>query len=211
MTHRDIATHRPQLPTGWRRLAVRLPILLFRAGLGPLFGKRLLLLHHAGRVSGLDRIVVLEVVSYDPVDASWTVASGFGPKADWYQNLREQPKTLIQFGNRPHAVTAHFLTPGDGAEITAGYARRHPRTARRLCAFTGLPVDGTEASYREAGRAVPLVRLDAAAGHRQKRARTRVTPRTRMSGASGRGGRFLTPRRCPPCRIRRRRAVQWRW
>ncbi|MEU9207753.1 nitroreductase family deazaflavin-dependent oxidoreductase [Streptomyces sp. NPDC048415] len=166
MTRRDTTPRRPQLPTGWRRLAARLPIHLFRAGLGPLFGKRLLLLHHTGRVTGLDRRVVLEVVSYDPAEESWTVASGFGPKADWYQNLREQPKTLIQFGNRPHAITAHFLPPDEGAEIMARYARRHPRTARRLCAFMGLPTDGGEASYREAGRVIPFVRLEAAAGFR---------------------------------------------
>ncbi|MFG2549443.1 nitroreductase family deazaflavin-dependent oxidoreductase [Streptomyces sp. NPDC048581] len=167
MAHRQTTFRRPQLPTGWRRLVARLPILVFRAGLGSVFGKRLLLLHHVGRVSGLDRMVVLEVVSYDPIGASWTVASGFGPKADWYQNLRAQPKTLIQFGNRPHAVTARFLPPDEGAEIMAGYARRHPRTARSLCAYMGLYVDGGEASYREAGRAVPFVRLDAAVGRRQ--------------------------------------------
>ncbi|MDW4905881.1 nitroreductase family deazaflavin-dependent oxidoreductase [Streptomyces sp. ADMS] len=167
MTRRNTTPGRPQLPTGWRRLAARLPILLFRAGLGPLFGKRLLLLHHVGRVSGLDRMVVLEVVSHSPADASWTVASGFGPKADWYVNLREQPKTLLQFGTRPYAVTARFLTPDEGAEVMADYARRHPRTARRLCGYMGLPVDGGEASYREAGRGVPFVRLDAAAGHRR--------------------------------------------
>ncbi|MDX3532403.1 nitroreductase family deazaflavin-dependent oxidoreductase [Streptomyces sp. ID05-39B] len=167
MTHRDSPPRRPQLPTGWRRLAMRLPILLFRAGLGPLFGRRLLLLHHTGRVSGLDRRVVLEVVSHDPVGASWTVASGFGQRADWYQNLREQPKTLIQVKNRPFAVTARFLPPDEGADIMAGYAQRRPRTARRLCAFMGLPVDGGEASYREAGRAIPFVRLDAAVGHWQ--------------------------------------------
>ena len=162
MTRRDTTPRRPQLPTGWRRLAARLPIPLFHAGLGSLFGKRLLLLHHVGRISGLDRMVVLEVVSYDPPNPSWTVTSGFGPKADWYQNLREQPKTLIRFGNRPHAVTAHFLAPDEGAEIMAGYAGRHPRTARRLCAYMGLHVDGHEASYRDAGRAIPFVRLDTA-------------------------------------------------
>ncbi|WP_443049885.1 hypothetical protein [Streptomyces sp. NBC_00287] len=47
-------------------------------------------------------------------------------------------KTLIQSGNRPYAVTAHFLTPDEGAER----------------------------SYREVGRAVPLVRLGAAVGQR---------------------------------------------
>ncbi|MFH0522023.1 nitroreductase family deazaflavin-dependent oxidoreductase [Streptomyces sp. M41] len=157
---------RPQLPAGWRRLAARLPILLFRAGLGPVFGKRLLLLHHTGRVTGLNRHVVLEVVRYEPSEGSWTVAAGFGPKADWYQNLRAQPKTVIQFGNRHHAVTARFLPAEEGGEEMARYARRHPATARRLCAFMGLPVDGGEgsggeASFRDAGRAIPFVRLDA--------------------------------------------------
>ncbi|WP_328878759.1 nitroreductase family deazaflavin-dependent oxidoreductase [Streptomyces sp. NBC_00299] len=167
MTHRETTPRRPQLPSGWRRLAARLPIPLFRAGLGSLFGKRLLLLHHVGRVSGVDRMVVLEVVSYDPTRTSWTVASGFGPKSDWYQNLRAQPKTLIRVGNRPYAVTARFLPSEEGAEIMPGYAHRHPRTARRLCAYMGLPVDGSEASYREAGRAVPFVRLDTAVEHHQ--------------------------------------------
>lgn len=165
MTDRDTAHGRPGLPTGWRRLALRLPILLYRAGLGTLLGKRLLLLHHTGRVSDRDHMTVLEVVSYDPAEASWTVASGFGPRADWYLNLRAQPKTLIRFGNRPHAVTAHFLPSEDGAEIMADYGRRHPRTARRLCAFTGLPVDGGEASFREAGQAIPFVRLEASGGY----------------------------------------------
>ncbi|WP_409468621.1 nitroreductase family deazaflavin-dependent oxidoreductase [Streptomyces sp. HC307] len=167
MAHRDTPLRRPRLPTGWRRLVVRLPILFFRAGLAPVFGRRLLLLHHTGRVTGRDREVVLEVVAHGPDDNSWTIASGFGPQADWYRNLRHQPKTVIQVGNRHHAVTAHFLSPDEGAEVMADYARRHPRTARRLCAFMGLPVGGGEASFREAGRAIPLVRLEAA--DRQRR------------------------------------------
>ncbi|MCX4854964.1 nitroreductase family deazaflavin-dependent oxidoreductase [Streptomyces canus] len=167
MTDRDTQTGRPQLPTGWRRLALRLPVLLFRAGLGPLFGKRFLLLHHAGRATDRDHMTVLEVVSHDSAAASWTVASGFGLRADWYRNLRAQPKTLIQVGNRPVAVTAHFLPPEEGAEIMADYARRHPRTVRRLCAFMNLRADGSEASYREAGRQIPFVRLDGGNSHRQ--------------------------------------------
>lgn len=164
MPDRHTAPHRPPPPTGLRRLAARLPIALYRVGLGPLLGRRFLLLHHTGRVSGLDRTAVLEVVSYDADAPSWTVASGFGPRADWYRNLRAQPKTLVRSGNRPYAVTARFLPAETGADLMADYARRHPRIARRLCAFMGLPVDGSEASFRNAGRAVPFVRLEAAAG-----------------------------------------------
>lgn len=164
MPRRKTTPNRPQLPVGWQRFAARLPIPLFRAGLGWLFGGRLLVLHHRGCVTGLNRQVVLEVVEHDPADGSWIVASGFGPKAAWYRNLRVQPKTVIQVGNRHHAVTAHFLTPGDGAEIMERYARRHPGTARRLCAFMGLPSDGSEAGFRDAGRAIPFVRLDVSTG-----------------------------------------------
>ncbi|WP_338894640.1 nitroreductase family deazaflavin-dependent oxidoreductase [Streptomyces sp. TG1A-60] len=166
MTQQDTpAPHRPQLPSGWRRFALRLPIRLFRAGLGPLFGSRFLLLHHTGRVTGADHHAVLEVVAHDPACGSWTVASGFGPQADWYRNLRRLPQTVIQVGNRHHAVTARFLPPEDGSEVMAHYAAARPRTARRLCAFTGLTADGSTASFHEAGRAIPFVRLDAAGHH----------------------------------------------
>ncbi|MFI5660906.1 nitroreductase family deazaflavin-dependent oxidoreductase [Streptomyces sp. NPDC051684] len=154
--------NRPELPRGWTRRLARLPIGLYRMGLGPLFGRRLLLLHHTGRVSGLDRRVVLEVVAHDSVDGTWILASGFGPKAAWFQNLRATPKTEIQVGNRHYAVTAHFLTPEEGSDIMARYAPRHPRAARRLCAFMGIEVDGTADSYRRAGRQIPFVRLESA-------------------------------------------------
>ncbi|NEE11427.1 nitroreductase family deazaflavin-dependent oxidoreductase, partial [Streptomyces sp. SID7499] len=42
---------RPPLPRGWRRRLARLPIAFYRVGLGPVFGRRLLLLHHTGRNS----------------------------------------------------------------------------------------------------------------------------------------------------------------
>ncbi|MCW1097834.1 MULTISPECIES: nitroreductase family deazaflavin-dependent oxidoreductase [Streptomyces] len=160
MTPDETDPARPAVPTGWRRLVARAPIFMFRTGLGPLLGRRLLLLHHVGRVSGSDRRVVLEVVAYEAPYRCWTVASGFGPRSDWYRNLRDQPKTVVQFGNRHHAVTAHFLTPDEGADIMTRYGRRHPRTARRLCAYLGLPADGTESALREAGRTIPFVRLE---------------------------------------------------
>ncbi|MDI3405009.1 nitroreductase family deazaflavin-dependent oxidoreductase [Streptomyces cavernicola] len=161
---RAAGPNRPQLPRGVRRLLARLPIALYRAGLGPLFGGRLLLLHHVGRSTGLDRRVVLEVVAHDRERGSWTLASGFGPKAAWYQNLRRTPTATVQVGNRRHAVTAHFLTADEGGEILARYAPRHPRTARRLCAFMGFDVDGSADSYRAAGRRIPFVRLDSSPG-----------------------------------------------
>lgn len=160
MAYEDSPPHRPRRPVGWRRHAARLPILFFRFGLGGVFGKRLLLLHHTGRVTDMDRQVVLEVVACDPTGGSWTVASGFGPEADWYRNLRARPKTVVQFGSRHYAVTARFLTPEEGAEMMAHYARRHPRLARRLCTFMGFPAAESETAFRDVGAVIPFVRLD---------------------------------------------------
>ncbi|WP_282695950.1 nitroreductase family deazaflavin-dependent oxidoreductase [Streptomyces sp. CC208A] len=153
-----LAPRRPHPPTGWKRRLARLPIRLFRGGLGPLFGGRLLLLIHTGRNSGRSREVVLEVVGRDR--DGWIVASGFGPGAQWYRNLRSTPAATVQSGRRYHAVTARFPTPEEGGRIMAAYARRHPRAARALCRFMGFGVDGSEAAYRAAGEQIPFVRLE---------------------------------------------------
>jgi hypothetical protein len=67
-----------QPPTGLSRFAFRVPIYLYRLKLGWLFGHRLLLLNHIGRVTGKPRQNVLEVAGHDAADGSYVVASGVG-------------------------------------------------------------------------------------------------------------------------------------
>ncbi|GAU67848.1 hypothetical protein SSP35_05_04150 [Streptomyces sp. NBRC 110611] len=152
------------MPAGWRRFLLRLPIRLYRARLGRLLGRRFLLLEHIGRKSGKLRRVVVEVVARDdPCRPSWTVASGFGPQAAWYRNLRARPQATIQTGTQRHDVVAHFLSPEEGGELMARYAVRHPRTARRLSAFMGFEVtDGTAEEFRRVGTSIPFVRFELA-------------------------------------------------
>lgn len=150
---------RPPPPTGVRRLLFRAPIHLYRIRLGWLFGSRLLLLDHLGRVSGKQRQVVIEVVDHDRTDGSYVVCSGFGPKAAWYQNILATPETSIQVGLRTIAVTARPLDTDEGGDFMARYAPRHPRAARKLVRFMGFATDGSQEDYREVGRHLPFVRL----------------------------------------------------
>ena len=62
-------------PTGALRLAFRLPIYLYRLGLGRLLGHRFMLLTHRGRRSGRVYQTALEVVRYDPSLRETVVAS----------------------------------------------------------------------------------------------------------------------------------------
>ena len=114
------------------RWLVRAPVLLYRAGLGFVFGRRLLMLEHLGRVSGRPRYVVLETVDH-PDPATFVVVSGFGTRAQWYRNVLAHPDVRVSTGRRRGvAATAAPLDERDAEATLRRYATRHPRAWRRL-------------------------------------------------------------------------------
>ncbi|MEU8521176.1 nitroreductase/quinone reductase family protein [Streptomyces sp. NBC_01216] len=152
---------RPGAPSVWKLRLARFPLTLFRAGLGPLFGGRLLRLIHTGRGGGQSREAVLGVVLHDRERGIWIIVPDLGPGTPWYRSLRHAPQATIQFGRRYHVVTAHFPTSEDGGRLMVEYARRHPRAAMALCRFMGLPGGEGDGGYRTAGERIPFVRLEA--------------------------------------------------
>jgi len=112
------------LTTRW---LVRLPIGFYRAGFGWLFGPRLMMLEHRGRVSGEWRAVVLEVVDREPSRRSFVVASGFGTGAQWYRNLVADPRCRISTGTiRQRDAVADLLSAEASREGLERYAQRNP-------------------------------------------------------------------------------------
>ncbi len=150
---------RPRSPARLRRHLFRLPVLLFRARLGWLFGGRLVCLEHVGRRTGRHRWVVLEVVRRDPGSGGIVVASGFGPGADWYRNLRAHPRATVFAGFRRVVVISHDLPAEQAAAVMVGYGRNHPWLGRRIARFLGFAVDGSDEDYAAVGRSVPFVAL----------------------------------------------------
>lgn len=155
-----MAVHRREVgpPRGARRLLLRAPIWLYRAGLGALLGQRMLLLTHTGRRTGTARQTVLEVVDRGP--EGYLVASGFGERAQWLRNIERHPEVTIQVGRRRLPAGARRLPADDSARAMLRYAQRHPRLARRLMSFCGIEMDGTPDDYLTVGRElVPFVRI----------------------------------------------------
>lgn len=134
------------------RALVRAPIAIYRAGLGFLFGRRLLMMEHLGRTSGARRYVVLEVVDHR-VPGEYVIVSGFGVRAQWYRNIEAEPEVRVWVGSR-RAVSARATVMGsdDAAEVLAHYMAEHPGAWEKLRAMieraTGAPAD-----------ALPMVRL----------------------------------------------------
>ncbi|MFI1920226.1 nitroreductase family deazaflavin-dependent oxidoreductase [Nocardia sp. NPDC020380] len=134
------------------RWVVRAPIGLYRAGLGFLFGSRLLMLQHTGRRTGARRYVVLEVVDH-PAPAEYIVVSGFGSAAQWYRNITANPRVRISVGTRRNVpATATPMTNEESGLALDRYIEHHPRAWDKLRgtieAATGTPVS-----------TLPMVRL----------------------------------------------------
>ncbi len=143
---------------GLLRFGVKLPLWLYRAHLGWLLGERFLMLTHFGRKSGRPRETVLEVVDHDRATDSYVVASGWGEKPDWFQNVLKTPNVTIRVGLRQLDVKAERLTVDEAEQWLLNYARQHPRTFRELARFmTGEALASTRADCHRVSEAVPIV------------------------------------------------------
>lgn len=148
-------------PTGLRRLAYRLPIAIYRIGLGWTLGSRFLLLEHRGRRSGALRQTVLEVVRADFDRGCWFVVAAWGDRAQWLRNLRESPEVRIETGGRSFASVAEEVPLEEAEEVIVGYGRRHPRALRSVARLVGWKVEPIEADLRALASVVRVVRLTA--------------------------------------------------
>ncbi len=129
-------------------IALRLPVYLYRLGLGWLLGHRFLLLTHHGRKSGRVRKTVLEVVSYDPETRESVVVSGWGERADWYRNIQAHPALEVQTGRDRYVPTQRILSAGEAYAVMVDYERRLPALVRPLVRRLGFTVSGSDEERR---------------------------------------------------------------
>jgi len=140
-------------PSGLLRLMLRLPIALYRLKLGWLLGERFLLVQHIGRRSGKIQKTVVEVIGHDQSSDTYYIASGWGHRSSWYQNLLAMPATTIQIGRRKLNVCAETLPPFIGAQVLLDYCQKHPLAACRLSRLM-MGLNMVEASSGELERIV---------------------------------------------------------
>lgn len=138
------------------RWLMRAPIHLYRARLGFLFGSRTLMLEHTGRKTGARRHVVLEVIDHPAPDV-YVVTSGFGDRAQWFRNIRADPRVRVAVGRHgPAAATARLLPQDEADEALAHYVSRHPRAWQR---FKSILETTLGAPVTERNTPLPMVGL----------------------------------------------------
>ncbi len=130
------------------RPLMRAPRHVYRAGLGAVFGSRLLMLEHIGRRSGLRREVVLEVVGHPGADR-YVVVSGFGGRAQWFRNVQSDPRVRVSVGRlRSVPARARELDATEAGQVLTAYVERHRRAwswfGPVLERTLGRPIDPAE-------------------------------------------------------------------
>ena len=139
----------------------RVPVYLYRWHLGWLFGKRLLLLTHTGRRSGLRRQTVLEVVEYRKDGPEVVVANGFGPNSDWLRNIQEKSDEEVTLGSQHFAASHRFLCEEEAVAAIRGYEHRNRLIAPIVRAgfswLLGWKYRSIDADRRRLVRQIPLL------------------------------------------------------
>lgn len=126
------------LETRW---LMRSPIPLYRAGLGWLLGRRLVMVEHLGRTSHEPRFVVVEVVERERNVVR--VASGLGTRAQWYRNLRANGVAYLSTGQaRRVPASVRLLDREESEAVLARYAVAHPNASAHLTAAMDFAAGG---------------------------------------------------------------------
>jgi deazaflavin-dependent oxidoreductase (nitroreductase family) len=109
----------------------------YKRGFGPT--RVVMLLTTIGRKSGLPRQTPLQ---YEEVGSDYYIASARGPDADWFKNIRANPKVHFQIRDREFDATAEPVTdPVRIADFIELRLSRHPVMIRLIIhLFDGLPL-----------------------------------------------------------------------
>ncbi len=145
-------------PGGLLRFGLRLPIWLYRAHLGWLLDSRFMMMTTTGRKSGLPRTTVVEILRHDRTRDTYYVASGWGNRSDWYQNLQEKPEAMVLVGRRRFSAQAELLFTEESAQELARYSKEHTTAFRELTRiFLGHAMGGTELEIQTLAKKLPVV------------------------------------------------------
>jgi len=85
------------------------------------------------------------------------VASGFGQKSNWYQNIIKTPDVTIQAGGKSILVRAETLAAEDARTVFLAYNQEHPNAIKSLAKIVGYPIGDTEEEMMAFLALIPVV------------------------------------------------------
>lgn len=141
----------------WRLIRIP-PRVAYAIGLGPLIGRKILLLTTIGRKSGTPRVTPLQ---YDEIDGIFYVGSARGDKSDWYRNILVNSNVEVRVKSQRFVGIAEAIADVKRvADFLAIRLARSPTMMGNLFRLAGLPREPnrTQLEQYAANRTVVLIR-----------------------------------------------------
>ena len=126
----------------------KLPLILYRLGLGWTLGKRFMLLTHVGRRSGKVYHSVLAVLHYDKKTHAILAVSPWSA-SNWYRNIQAAPALEVETAGIRYAPTQRSLSPEEIAALFIEFRQQHPIFIRMVARIPGWKVNSTYAEFLE--------------------------------------------------------------
>ena len=131
------------------------PQFLYAIGLGPIYGRMVLLLTTTGRKSGLPRVTPLQ---YEEINGCIYIGSARGTKADWYRNIVANPKVNIRVRRRQFDGAAEPVTdPGQIADFLEYRLAKNPRMIGFIMSREGVSKNPTRGELEKHAERKALV------------------------------------------------------
>jgi deazaflavin-dependent oxidoreductase (nitroreductase family) len=143
--------------TIWKLLKLP-PQFLYAVGLGPIYGRLVLLLTTTGRKSGKPRVTPLQ---YEEIDGDIYIASARGTKSDWFRNIVANPKVKVRVKSRQFEGEGEPITdPSRIADFLEIRLQRHPKMVGAIMQREGVSKkpNRVELENYATNRAIVIVR-----------------------------------------------------
>jgi deazaflavin-dependent oxidoreductase (nitroreductase family) len=147
-----------QRPAAFMIPLMKMPLFLYRLGLGWFFGKRFVLITHVGRRSGKVYRSVLAILKFDAQTQEMVVVSPWS-KSNWYRNIQAEPALEVETGEGigrrlRYKPEQRNLLPEEIAAAFIQFRREHPIFSRIVARIPGWKVDSSYAEFLELARSL---------------------------------------------------------
>ena len=129
----------------------------YRAGLGRMAGRMILLLTTQGRKTGKTHTVA---VQYERMDGNYWVAAAGGQKSDWFRNIQANPKIEIEIGSKKITCNAEPVLDVEAITRFLEYRlKRHPLMISVILKMDGVSFHPSHQELLEYARGLAMVKI----------------------------------------------------
>lgn len=142
--------------SAWQKWAFKVPVWLYQAHLGFVFGGRIFVIAHHGRASGRHYLSGLEIL--ERRDGELLVFSAWGRQADWFRNIEAGGVDGLWDGRKRYPQAGFRVVDTDEAfDVLRDYEKDHLRTAKQTLTRMRPGYDFSDAQRRELAASAVIV------------------------------------------------------